>query len=87
MGLLASPQPVVDHGLFKSIEELRSAGLTLAVVKYGFLVDHWVTVLQVTDTEVVIADPLAGLDRQSYEEFAKRWRYEGIVLHRGRATP
>jgi predicted double-glycine peptidase len=68
--------------VFKSIDDLRSAGLTLAVVKYGFLVDHWVTVLEVTDTEVVIADPLAGLDRQSYEEFAKRWRYEGIVLHR-----
>jgi predicted double-glycine peptidase len=68
--------------VFKNVAELKPAGLTLAVVKYGFMVDHWVTVLQVTDTEVVIGDPLGGLDRVSYADFAKRWRFIGIVLER-----
>jgi predicted double-glycine peptidase len=68
--------------VFKSVVELKQVGLTLAVVKYGFLVDHWVTVLEVTDSEVVIGDPLGGLDRLSYQDFAKKWRFVGIVLQR-----
>jgi ABC-type bacteriocin/lantibiotic exporter with double-glycine peptidase domain len=67
---------------FKSVADLRGAGLTLAVVKYGFMVDHWVTVLDVTDSEVVIGDPLGGLDRLSYEDFAAKWRFIGIVVQR-----
>ncbi|HEV2692796.1 MAG TPA: cysteine peptidase family C39 domain-containing protein [Verrucomicrobiae bacterium] len=67
---------------FKNIAELKQAGLTLAVVKYGFMVDHWVTVLEVTDSEVVIGDPLGGLGRMSYDEFLKRWRFIGIVMQR-----
>jgi len=68
--------------VFKDISELKQAGLTLAVVKYGLLEDHWVTVLEVTDSEVVVGDPLAGLSRLSYDEFCKRWRFIGIVLKR-----
>jgi hypothetical protein len=43
-----------------------------------------VTVLEVTDTEVVVGDPLGGLTRLSYQDFAKRWRFIGIVLQRQR---
>src|SRR5262249_23801319 len=68
--------------VFKSIQELKGAGLTLAVIKYGFMVDHWVTVLEVTDTEVVIGDPLGGLRHLSYDDFSKQWRFIGIVLTR-----
>jgi ABC-type bacteriocin/lantibiotic exporter with double-glycine peptidase domain len=46
------------------------------------MVDHWVTVLEVTDTEVVVGDPAGGLDRLSYQDFAKKWRFVGIVLKR-----
>jgi predicted double-glycine peptidase len=67
---------------FHSVAELKQAGLTLAVIKYGFMVDHWVAVLEVTDTEVVIGDPLGGLDRLSYEDFAKKWRFIGVVIQR-----
>jgi len=73
---------VVKCRVFKNISELKQAGLTLAVVKYGWLEDHWVTVLEVTDSEVVVGDPLAGLTRYSYEGFCKRWRFIGIVLER-----
>jgi predicted double-glycine peptidase len=68
--------------VFKSVAELKQAGLTLAVIKYGLMVDHWVTVLEVTDSEVVIGDPLGGLDRLSYADFAKKWRFIGIVMQR-----
>jgi predicted double-glycine peptidase len=68
--------------VFHSVAELKPAGLTLAVVKYGFMVDHWVAVLEVTDSEVVIGDPLSGLDRLSYQDFSKKWRFVGIVVKR-----
>jgi hypothetical protein len=67
---------------FKNVSELKEAGLTLAVVKYSLLEDHWVTVLEVTDAAVIIGDPLGGLTRLSYADFCKRWRYIGIVLQR-----
>lgn len=73
---------VVKCRVFKTISELKQVGLTLAVIKYGLLVDHWVTVLDVTDSEVVIGDPLGGIGRLSYEEFSKEWRFIGIVLQR-----
>ena len=73
---------VVECRAFKNITELKQAGLTLAVVKYAIMVDHWVTVLEVTDTEVVVGDPLGGLSRLSYDEFLKKWRFIGIVLKR-----
>jgi len=75
-GLTAELRP------FKDLTELKRAGLTLAVVKFGFLVDHFVTVLQVADTEVIVGDPLTGLDRLSYDDFLKKWRFTGIVLKR-----
>ena len=67
---------------FHSVAELKEAGLTLAVIKFGFLVDHWVTVLKVTDSAVIIGDPLGGREQFTYGEFAERWRFVGIVLHR-----
>ena len=73
---------VVKCRVFKNIAELKDAGLTLAVIKYGFMVDHWVAVLEVTDSEVVVGDPLGGLARLSYDEFSKRWRCIGIVMKR-----
>jgi len=73
---------IVQYRLFRNLAELRQAGLTLAVVKYGFLIDHFITVLQVTDTEVVIGDPLVGVDRLSHDDFCQKWRYRGIVLSR-----
>jgi ABC-type bacteriocin/lantibiotic exporter with double-glycine peptidase domain len=67
---------------FASIDELKQAGLTLAVVKFGWLVDHYVTVLEVTDQAVVVGDPLAGRVTLSHQEFAARWRKVGVVLGR-----
>jgi peptidase C39-like protein len=70
-----------ENRLFTNLTELRSAGLTLAVIKFSFMLDHYVTVLEVTDTEVVVGDPLNGLTKLSYADFNDKWRFEGVVLH------
>jgi predicted double-glycine peptidase len=69
---------------FKTIAELKQAGLSIAVIKFDFLEDHYVTILSVTDREVVAGDPLNGLVTYSYDDFAKVWRYSGVVLGRPR---
>jgi predicted double-glycine peptidase len=73
---------ICDYRSFKTLAELKQAGLTLAVIKYSFLLDHYVTVLDVTDKTVTIGDPLNGLTKMSSAEFAAIWRFEGVVLRR-----
>jgi len=73
---------IVEYRAFKDVSELRQAGLTLAVIKFSFLVDHYVTVLQVTDSQVIVGDPLGGVDFLSYDEFRGKWRFTGVVLKR-----
>jgi predicted double-glycine peptidase len=72
----------VDLRPFKDLDELASAGLTMVVVKFGLLTDHWIVVLKVSAAGVLVADPNVGLVRESRERFASRWRGYGIVLSR-----
>ncbi len=69
---------------FDSIEQLRNAGLTLAMVRDSFLLDHCLAVLEVSDRTITVADPLAGTKLMSHEQFEKIWRFSGIVLERER---
>jgi hypothetical protein len=73
---------MVEYRYFKNFEELQQAGLTLAVVKYSFMVDHYVAVLKVNDIAVTVGDPLNGIQIISREDFLKQWRFCGIVLQR-----
>ena len=70
------------QAFFRNISELRPCVPVVAVVKFSFLTDHFVTVLDVTDTAVVIGDPLTGRVEMTHEAFAKRWRRCGIVFDR-----
>jgi len=70
------------YKLFKSIEELRSADVTLAVIKESLFTDHCVAILEVYDDHLLIADPVGGLRKMSFENFAKIWRFSGITLRR-----
>jgi Peptidase C39 family len=72
----------VNYRFFKNIEELRQAGLVLAVVKFSFMVDHYVAVLKVDDSTVTVGDPLNGLETISRQKFREQWRFCGIVLSR-----
>jgi predicted double-glycine peptidase len=76
----------VECRAFKNIAELRNLQPTLALTKYSLMVDHWLTVLDVTDAEVIVADPLNGLTRLSHADFGKKWRFIGIVLKRNNST-
>jgi len=67
---------------FQSVSELRDAPLTIAVINYGPLVDHYVTVLDVTDKNVTVGDPLEGKVQLTHADFAKKWRNLGITLSR-----
>jgi len=67
---------------FDSLAELRDAGITLAVVGDGFLLNHCVAVLDVSEQMVSVADPVLGRQLMSHKEFEKIWRFSGIVLKR-----
>lgn len=71
-----------EYRVFKSVDELKNAGLTLAVIKYSFMLDHYVTVLEFADDQVVVGDPLKGRLALTREEFEERWRFVGVVLRR-----
>jgi hypothetical protein len=65
---------------FHDIDELRPRVPVVAVVKFALLIDHFVTVLEVTGTGVVVGDPLKGRVEMTPEEFARRWRHGGLVF-------
>lgn len=71
-----------EYRVFKGVDELKSAGLTLAVIKHSLMLDHYVTVLQVTDDRVLVGDPIKGKAELARGEFEKRWRFVGVVLQR-----
>lgn len=76
-----------DLRRFRSVDELRSAGLTLVIVKFGLFLDHWLTVLEVSDHEAVVGDPLNGEVRFTHDEFRARWRFIGVTLRREPRRP
>jgi hypothetical protein len=75
-GLLA------EYRAFSNLDDLKKAGLTIAVVKFNTLQDHCVTVLDVQDHQVAVGDPLSGLTTLSVDEFMGKWLLTGVVLRR-----
>jgi len=71
---------VSEYRHFKDISELNRDGLTLAVIKFGFLVDHYVAVLEVADGRIVVGDPFRGQETYTPAAFAKIWRFTGVVV-------
>lgn len=69
---------------FDSIEQLSRVGVTLAMVRDAFLIDHCIAVLEVSDRTITVADPVTGMRLMSHEQFEKIWRFSGIVLERDR---
>jgi hypothetical protein len=65
---------------FDSINQLKDAGVTLAVVRDAFMLDHCVAVIEVTDKTVTIGDPTSGKVQMSYKDFQSIWRFYGIAL-------
>ena len=63
---------VCDYRYFRSLADLKAAGLTLAVVKFNFFLDHYVAVLRFTRRGVVVGDPLSGEATWATAEFVAR---------------
>jgi predicted double-glycine peptidase len=72
------------YGEFNSISELRGLEPVIALVKYSFLVDHYVTVLTVNQKTLTVGDPSIGFRKLSHKEFQKVWRYRGIILRKSK---
>jgi hypothetical protein len=73
---------VAEYRGFRSVDELRDAGLTVAVMKFNALQDHCVAILGVETNRVLVGDPLIGLSPCSVEDFEGKWLFVGIVLKR-----
>ena len=71
-----------EYCWFDSIDDLPRGTPVIAVVKFSFMVDHFVTVLNVARDNVVVGDPAAGQITYTREQFQKRWRSRGVVLRR-----
>jgi len=71
-----------EYRRFRSISDLRGAIPTIAVIDYTALVDHYVTVLEVTEDSVVVGDPLKGKRSLTHEEFRGIWHFCGITVER-----
>jgi predicted double-glycine peptidase len=71
---------ICEYRNFANLKELAAAGLTLAVVKFNIVTDHYVTVLEVNDREVIVGDPLSGIEKLSHDDFKNKWRFSGVVL-------
>ncbi len=71
-----------EYKSFPSVSALRDQTPVIAVVKYGFLVDHYVTVLRVSDTNIQVGDPLEGQQTLTHSEFDAKWRKCGIVVRK-----
>jgi predicted double-glycine peptidase len=66
---------------FDSIAQMReSSDVTLVVIKDAFMLDHCVTVLDITDNAVIIGDPILGKIQMSHKYFQNVWRSYGITL-------
>ncbi len=70
---------------FDSIQQLKDAGIILAVVSDSLFLSHCVAVLEVSDETVTIADPVFGKTLMPHDEFKKIWKHAGIVLKRDSA--
>lgn len=78
--LYSSDGVVCTYRYFDSVSELKGYCPVIVVTRFSFLIDHYVTVLGVTDDEVIIGDPAEGKEISTYEELENKWRSVGIVV-------
>ncbi len=70
-----------NYRSYRSISDLKQLPV-IAMVKYSFLLNHYVTVLAVTDTTIEVGDPLEGKRVLSHGKFNEMWRNVGIVIEK-----
>ena len=73
---------VCTYHCFDSVSQLKGNCPVIVVTKFSFLIDHYVTVLEVNDDKVIIGNPGTGKEVLTYKEFEKKWRSVGIAVKR-----
>jgi predicted double-glycine peptidase len=71
---------VAEYRSFRDVDDLKQAGLTVAVLRFNALQNHCVTILGVQTNCVLVGDPLNGLTLMPTDEFENKWLFVGIVL-------
>jgi hypothetical protein len=69
----------------RNVHELWGKEPLIAIVEYSYMVDHYVAVLSMTDTDVILGDPLEGIRTCTHKEFEKKWRKCVIVVENSTA--
>jgi len=72
---------------YDSIEQLKGKCPVIATIKFGALVDHYITIMEITPDYIMAGDPLAGKTRLTYEEFKDKWRNVGVEVKCASADP
>jgi predicted double-glycine peptidase len=72
----------VEYRPFAAARDLPRGRPVIALINYQFLVDHYVTVLDVDDETVLVGCPISGRYRVKHADFEREWRKVGIVLTR-----
>lgn len=74
------------HRAFRSAGELIGRAPALAWVRFDFLTDHVVAVLDATTNHVVLGDPFRGRRVLTPAEFEQEWRWVAVTLERDRVA-
>jgi predicted double-glycine peptidase len=72
--------PTCEYRYYRDLDELDDSGVTVVCVKHSWLVDHFVTVLDVQPDVIVVADPLGGRRDVPRKHFTRTWRHYGIAI-------
>ena len=73
---------VAEYRWFDKLEDLPRDGALVLRIQYGFLMDHWVAVLEMKDEKVIVGDPYIGKWDYSWSEFGAKWRHTGVWMRR-----
>jgi len=71
-----------SYHVLNDMKELREMGLSLTVIELEPGLHHWVAVLEVTDQDVKLGDPLNGLRSESLAIFQSHWDKQTIKVWR-----
>jgi hypothetical protein len=67
----------------ESVDELVGFQAAVISVTHPLGIGHYAALLDITDDQVSVADPIYGFRVLSWEEFEGIWRHDTVVLWRG----
>jgi len=78
---------VVKRCYVDTVEELKEWPTAIAIIEFGFMVDHYVAVLGFEGEDIIIGDPLIGKVSMPVAEFDRKWRHVAILIKRDGRRP